>query len=870
VKNLDYLIISNGRKGIVHTYASIHLFSLILVLMFAILPAQIVKATNYYYVSTTGNDSTGDGTITNPWKTIQCAANVAQAGDIVIIRGGTYRETITPVNSGTLDSPITFASASGENVIINGCDIVTGWTQYNGNIYQASMPWTMGKGKDEVFVDGNVLIQARYPNTNAVGKYYPQSLNLSPLWPVLGDFNSVYQSSPSEITSSTLLNQSTDDYWNGAIYNGGHGWNWCWQSGIVDTSTYGSFTVMQKTRQWWFNLNNYNYFPENQQGFITDSMNCLNYAGAWQNNDNTLYLWTTDSTNPSSHIVEAKKRQLAFDLRNKSYINLTGINVFAGSITMYNANNCTIDNCKLSYISHFMLWDDSHDGYIDDYTLRTNNSAPQRGEVGIYVGGQNNTISNSTICYSSGAGLFVTGLNCTITNNNIHDCGYASTYLGCVFISYEPESGLNDARGGHTITYNNIYNAGRSGIGFSAVPSQATPYYACEIANNRIHDTCLLAQDGGAIYSYNNTLNSNGQRTQIHNNLIYNNWAKYAGSIIYSDNYTYGIDCHDNILWQEPFPNVVSKNNDGFTFGNTPNDTVFTNNIKKVDYLGGITGLSLNDYPNQVYFQSGSNHDDNGNIISVQVTPLPVGPLTLQAESFSSMNGVTQTANYVGSCDNGDWICFNNVTLGTNGYNQLAANVAVPDEYAGGQVEIRLDSLTGTLVGNLTVQSTGSWYTYAQQAISLTGATGTHNVYFKFTGSWGVGVFDYFRFQTAPLTVQAEGYNSMNGITQGATCIGSCDNGDWICFNNIDLGSGYSKIIANAAVTDEYAGGKVEVRLDSTTGTLLGTLSVQSTGAWNIFTEQALNIYKGTGTHNIHILFKNQYGVGNFDYFIFK
>src|SRR4030042_2020171 len=47
-----------------------------------------------YYVSTSGSDS-NPGTLSQPWKTIQKAANTVTQGDTVNIRGGTYREKIT-------------------------------------------------------------------------------------------------------------------------------------------------------------------------------------------------------------------------------------------------------------------------------------------------------------------------------------------------------------------------------------------------------------------------------------------------------------------------------------------------------------------------------------------------------------------------------------------------------------------------------------------------------------------------------------------------------------------------------------------------------------------------------------------------------
>jgi hypothetical protein len=45
-----------------------------------------------YYVSPSGVD-TNPGTLAQPYRTVQKAATVAVAGDTVLLRAGTYRET---------------------------------------------------------------------------------------------------------------------------------------------------------------------------------------------------------------------------------------------------------------------------------------------------------------------------------------------------------------------------------------------------------------------------------------------------------------------------------------------------------------------------------------------------------------------------------------------------------------------------------------------------------------------------------------------------------------------------------------------------------------------------------------------------------
>ena len=55
--------------------------------------AEFVAASSYY-VATNGNDA-NPGTLSQPWRTIQKAANTVSAGDTVYIREGTYNEYVT-------------------------------------------------------------------------------------------------------------------------------------------------------------------------------------------------------------------------------------------------------------------------------------------------------------------------------------------------------------------------------------------------------------------------------------------------------------------------------------------------------------------------------------------------------------------------------------------------------------------------------------------------------------------------------------------------------------------------------------------------------------------------------------------------------
>jgi hypothetical protein len=89
-----------------------------------------------YYISTTGNDTTGVGSISNPWATWQKGFNEVVAGDTLYIRGGIYQPIGTFIHnpfgtdwyacagannkSGTLEQPIIVRNYPGERPILDG------------------------------------------------------------------------------------------------------------------------------------------------------------------------------------------------------------------------------------------------------------------------------------------------------------------------------------------------------------------------------------------------------------------------------------------------------------------------------------------------------------------------------------------------------------------------------------------------------------------------------------------------------------------------------------------------------------------------------------------------------------------------------
>jgi hypothetical protein len=136
-------------------------------------------------------------------------------------------------------------------------------------------------------------------------------------------------------------------------------------------------------------------------------------------------------------------------------------------------------------------------------------------------------------------------------------------------------------------------------------------------------------------------------------------------------------------------------------------------------------------------------------------TSFPVYTPTM-ASSYNAESGVTdetcsEGGQDVGSISNGSYTEYNNVNLA----NMVTFIARVASAGAGGDIQICLDSPTGTVIGTCAVPVTGCWQTWTQTYCSLSGASGTHNLYLVYTGGAG----NLFNVQWFSLTANAEDAN---------------------------------------------------------------------------------------------------------------
>ncbi len=114
-----------------------------------------------YYLSPTGNDSSGNGSISSPWFTLKKAWTVVAAGDTIYLRGGIYkynsRQTLANKNGTSGNYIHVFAYQNEIPVLTTGGSWVTpSWPNVLVYVEPGDYIHTARKtkGKDEWFVGG--------------------------------------------------------------------------------------------------------------------------------------------------------------------------------------------------------------------------------------------------------------------------------------------------------------------------------------------------------------------------------------------------------------------------------------------------------------------------------------------------------------------------------------------------------------------------------------------------------------------------------------------------------------------------------------------------------------------------------------------
>lgn len=426
-----------------------------------------------YYVANSGKD-TNDGTSeTTPWQTIDKVNQVifADGSTIKFKRGDTFRGAIV---TSKYPKHITFgAYGTGDNPILAGSLNITGWKPtthpgLNAKIYEAdvsALPLT-DKGIEYLFVKGNLMTIARYPNVdNPAAKK----------WLKVGA-----SAGTDAFTDPALVTyRKPDGYWKGATLRIR---SYSWTYTVLPITGYNAANGKITAKGLGDQLPEWGYF-------LDGKLEELDNPGEWYYDANAkkVYLYPLSTDNLNSSSVEGATYDSGISVAaqedNTIIENLMFRHYLVSGVAIVAATNVILRNCQFEHnLTGATAWDSpnvSITGNIFDNHLKDTISLSAQPGFDVQQSiVEKNLITNSGMypAYGvrwqgtyQGLGISVFGKAYTVRQNTIDTSAHSGMYL---------------KDGGHHL-----------------------------IENNLIRNSLVLLNDGGAL-----TIGSDGNT--IHGNFL--------------------------------------------------------------------------------------------------------------------------------------------------------------------------------------------------------------------------------------------------------------------------------------------------------------------------------------------------------------
>lgn len=114
---------------------------------------------------------------------------------------------------------------------------------------------------------------------------------------------------------------------------------------------------------------------------------------------------------------------------------------------------------------------------------------------------------------------------------------------------------------------------------------------------------------------------------------------------------------------------------------------------------------------------------------------------------------------------------------------------------------------------------------------------------------------------------EAESFEEQLGIkvenlsdSDNSKGIGQISNGDWTSYKDIKFGNGDEPFSFRVRVAAPKAGGIIVLRVNSPTGTIVGTIPVPATGGWNNYTTLSTKLNRILGTQTLYLCYTGRKG----------
>ncbi len=552
--------------------------------------------TSYYVDSSGGDDNNAGDSVDHPWKTmakVNKTPSSFKPGDhIYFKRGGLWRQRLIVQSSGDHDHPLVYdAYGTGEDPIISGAKLVTGWSQYSGNIYVADIGSDLNPSPSQLYVDGAYYELAHEPNYAPATKtpYFKATLDTTgnPKNDLLIVDDPAFTFTSAQVAGDTVVirvvqwvlrtTKAIDCH-----LPGGPGYLGKNPEIILPK---GSLVVpgivSSKPRL------NYGFY-------LRDKLWMLNSPGEWYYDPTAgkLYLWTRSGDDPTGHNVEFTNRQSTVNVNGKNDVtiqNLTLANANQDDIHVDNVDRLTVRNVKMS------------GGMFGIHAVQARNSFFQNNEIknALLMGIAVLPKPNSTDSFGQSR-------NVEISDNTIENAGSVGSS------PRESNGAIVTTGPDHIIRGNKIKNSGYCGIHDQGNRTL--------IENNTIDRSCLIIDDCAGIYTTNTHNPWDG--SIIRGNTITNSIGNYDGTP-YKKTMAQGIYLDDLAHGYQVLNNTVINTDRGINI-HSGHDNMITGNRVYRSRASALHIVQSGNQPHELDPDTVRNNDVQNNIFEVQSTALGV------------------------------------------------------------------------------------------------------------------------------------------------------------------------------------------------------------------------------------------------------
>jgi parallel beta-helix repeat protein len=439
----------------------------LVILSASLFASFLCKATNYYFSSSSGNDSYSSAQAQSqatPWKSVSKLNSIFSslvAGDFIYLkRGDTFFGTIIISKSGNSSSPITItAYGAGDKPVVTGLASITGWINEGNGIYSKII--SSAAQTNMVLINGVQYAMGRYPDV-AYLKYQTFSGN-------------------SSITDNTL---GTSINWTGAeaaIKKN----NWTIDRCLIKSHSGNTLTYSSKGTSY-SGTANFGYFIQND-------LRTLSTYGEWYHNTSNgkfyMYFGSVDPISKNVQVATINNLIYNNGFDGSKIDNISFIGSIDDIADLVNGNDySSIQNCDLLFAGRNAI------------------SAPY---------GKSSQFNYNTISYCNNTGIASEGVSTSITGNKILNI---ATLVG-QSLGASSSTGINITGNGSVVSQNVIRNISWTGINLKYTGAATIEY-------NLIDSVCTKMDDGGGIY----TAYPNTSLRKIDHNIILNVFGTTDGS----------------------------------------------------------------------------------------------------------------------------------------------------------------------------------------------------------------------------------------------------------------------------------------------------------------------------------------------------